>query len=273
MIISAYYSHFMAAVRQTGKNLEEIAEDCMHHHLTGFDVIYSQINDECLKNIEILKNCGMKMCSLPAHTDFVHNPDKQLAKTVVDTAKALGASVIMAIPGFFNEGDDKEKARQLSLGAIEYMQSISGDIHIGVEDYDDFNSAVAGIEGVGWYLDHNSSLHAIFDTGNFEFMGDDTLEAFNKFKDRIKYQIHCNDKLLTPVLNAKGRERKTGAFDYPAAVGSGVLPHTEILTELVKSGFDGIITIENFGSPNALCDLCSSAEFIYKTVLNAGGKF
>lgn len=274
MIISAYYSHIMASVRQTGLSLEEVAKKLLENHIEGFDVIKLQVDDGCLENIKTLKACGMKMCSLPAHTDFVHTPSLSEAEEIVSLAKDLGASVIMAIPGFFSEGDDKEAAREASLTAIRHMIALGEKegIKIGVEDYDDVNSAVAGIEGVSWYLEHEPALHCIFDTGNFAFMGDDVLSAFDSFRSRIKYQIHCNDKTLSEVEGTKARVRKTGDCDYPAAVGSGVMHCGEILTALVKDGFDGIITIENFGSPNALNDLISSGQFIYKTVTEAGAE-
>lgn len=268
MIISVYYSHIMAAMSQTGLSLEEVAKTLIEHHIDGFDVIMSQIDETCLENVKKLKKCGMTCCALPAHTDFLHDNDEALIQKIMGHAKDLGVRVIMAIPGLFNEGEDKQAARERSVAPIRRLCELAKkeNIFVGVEDYDDVNSAVAGIEGVGWYLNKMPELHCIFDTGNFAFMGDDTLTAFNNFKDRIVHQIHCNDRSLAAEDGARRRVRKTGIGDYPVAVGSGEIEHIEILSTLKKQGFDGIITIENFGGGNMLKNITESGDFIYKTI-------
>lgn len=268
MIISVYYSHIMAAASQTGLSLEEIAKALKEHHIDGFDVIMSQIDETCLENVKVLKECALTCCALPAHTDFLHNDDSALIDKIITHAKELGVSVIMAIPGLFGEGEDKQAARERSLAPIKRLCELARkeNIYVGVEDYDDVSSAVAGIEGVASYLEKLPELHCIFDTGNFAFMGDDTMAAFDKFKSRITRQIHCNDRTLAFAEGARARVRKTGEKDYPVAVGSGDINHTEILSALKKQGFDGIITIENFGGGNMLKNITESGDFIFKTI-------
>lgn len=268
MIISVYYSHIMAAAAGTGLSLEEIAKVLKEHHIDGFDVIMSQIDETCLENVKVIKECGMTCCAMPAHTDFLHDGDSALIDKIISHAKELGVSVIMAIPGLFNEGEDKEAARERSLAPIKRLCELASkeNIYVGVEDYDDVNSAVAGIDGVSWYLDALPQLHCIFDTGNFAFMGDDTMSAFSKFKGRITRQIHCNDRTLSIAEGARARVRKTGEKDYPVAVGSGDINHTEILRKLKAQGFDGIITIENFGGGNMLKNITESGDFIFKAI-------
>ncbi len=268
MIISAYYAHLLSASEQTGRSVFDVAKECFKQGITGVDVIYSDINDESIENIRKMKEYGFTVCSMPVQTDFVHVPSEKAADEFIEWAKKLGATVIMSIPGVAEEGEDKEALRQKSLPAIKYMASKAAEygIKVGVEDYDDYRSAVAGIEGIEWYLKALPELHCIFDTGNFIYMGDDTLEAYNKFKDKILYQIHCNDKILTNPQNAFPRKRATGVEDYPAAVGTGIIPIEEILKDLISNGFDGIITIENFGSKAALQDLITSAQNIQKII-------
>ncbi len=264
MIISTYYPHIASAVVQSGLPLEEVARQCLAHGLTGVDVILCMMDEATKAGVSQLKRLGFTVCSLPAHTDFLHAPSLKEAETIVDIAHELGASVIMAIPGLFREGEKKEAARQKSLPAIRHMVDIAQEkgIRVGVEDYDDPQSAVAGTEGMQWYLTAEPKLHAIFDTGNFAFMGENTIAAYEALKSRITHQIHCNARSLTPPANTGPRKRPTGEADYPVAVGKGDTPDEEILRDLFRSGFDGIVTIENFGSPNALQDLLDSADYI-----------
>lgn len=268
MIISTYLSHIVSAATHKGIELKEVARLLIKHKITGFDVIMSQLNDDCMENIKILKNEGMQFCSLPVQTDFVHNFDKALADKVIMQAEELGAKIILVIPGFFFEQDDREALRRNSLEGIKYMQRAASarEIYIGVEDYDNINSCIAGIEGVNWYLENNGDLELIFDSGSFVFMGDDTLEAFDRFATRIKHQVHIKDVALSPTNGESPRTRNNGTLDYPVAVGNGIIPNKEILRRLMENGFDGIITIENFGSKNPLHDLISSADYITKCI-------
>ncbi len=268
MIISAFLGHYIAASKQTGISLENIAKTCINKGLTGIDVTLGQIHDGATEQVNFLKNCGMTVCGLPAHTNFIHDPSKTLAEEIVETACNLGAKTIMAIPGFFNDGDNKEKARETSLAPIEYLCKLASEkgIYVGVESYDDFNSAIVGEEAVSWYLDKIPALHCIFDTGNYEFWGDDTLSAYNKHKSRITRHLHCHDVALKPQSNESGRLRKDGSRDFPSAVGKGIIPIGEIISDLSENGFDGIYTIENFGSQNAFNDLLFSTEYIKRLI-------
>lgn len=49
---------------------------------------------------------------------------------------------------------------------------------------------------------------------------------------------------------------------YGVSVGSGIMPMKEILTDLKESGFDGILTIELFGSKDYMEDIINSVEFL-----------
>lgn len=266
MIISAFLSHYIAAAKQTGVSLEDIAKTCINNGLIGIDVTLGQIREGATEQVNFLKSCGMTVCGLPAHTDFIHDPSKALAEEIVETACNLGAKTIMAIPGFFKEGDNHEKARETSLAPIEYLCKLAKEknIFVGVESYDDFNSAIVGEEAVSWYLEKIPELHCIFDTGNYEFWGDDTLSTYKKQKKRITHHFHCHDVALKPQSNENGRLKKDGTRDYPSAVGRGIIPIGEIISDISQNGFDGIYTIENFGSQNALDDLLFSAKFIKK---------
>ena len=134
-------------------------------------------------------------------------------------------------------------------------------INIGFEDYD-AETPVSTSEGILYYLENLKGTHCIFDTANFLYMGEDVLSAFNKLKPHIKYQLHCKDKSLTPKGEQSPSVSKLGEKSYATAVGKGILPLEHILNELKSGGFDGILTIELFGSKQYLSDLKASAEYL-----------
>lgn len=269
MKISAFLGHFVQASKVSELSLEEVAKICVSHGLTGIEVTMDQATgggvDDVLK---ILFDNGMSVCGFPAFSDFIHNPSKAYAEDVIKVASKLGAKSIMAVPGFFTENDNKEKAREISLEPIEYLckLGIKENILVGVESFDDFNSPVLGEKAVSWYLDKIPELHCIFDTGNYVYIGDDTLTAYKNQKSIITHHLHCHDVALKPQSNEAGRLRWDKSRDFPSAVGNGVLPIGEIISDLSSSGFDGIYTIENFGSQNPLDDLIYSTEFIKNSI-------
>lgn len=270
MKISAFLGNFIQSSKFTGLSLEEVAKICVSHGLTGIEVTMDQAVgggvDDALK---ILFDNGLSVCGFPAFSDFIHNPSKAYAEDVISVAAKLRAKSIMAVPGFYTEDDNKEKARETSLEPIEYLCKLGEkeNIFIGVESFDDFNSPVLGEKAVSWYLDKIPQLHCIFDTGNYVYIGDDTLTAYKNQKERITHHLHCHDVALKPQSTESGRLRWDGSRDFPSAVGNGVLPIGEIISDISSSGFDGIYTIENFGSQNPLEDLISSTEYIKSHII------
>lgn len=95
-------------------------------------------------------------------------------------------------------------------------------------------------------------LDLVFDTGNFIYAGEDALESLAHLKDRIEY-VHLKDRASPDDMRC-----------VPA--GSGCVPIPEIVHTLVWEGYNGWITIEQYGSHQMLADCRTAFENVSRVL-------
>ena len=265
MKISTYLSQLKAIHNIEGLSFEEIAKICLENGIEYIDVEYQELSEKGKPVVDIFIKNGLKISSMVYRADFLHNNDISDCLNALKTAKEFDITNILLVPGFWNEEDNMEEFLENSLKPMKQVIESAKElgINIGFEDYD-AETPVSTSEGILYYLENLKGTHCIFDTANFLYMGEDVLSAFNKLKPHIKYQLHCKDKSLTPKGEQSPSVSKLGEKSYATAVGKGILPLEHILNELKSGGFDGILTIELFGSKQYLSDLKASAEYLKK---------
>lgn len=92
-----------------------------------------------------------------------------------------------------------------------------------------------------------------FDTGNYLANGEDALEAYAKFRDRIRH-VHLKDRYSPDNMAS-------------CASFTGCIPMEKLVRDLQKSGYDGYYTIEIFDSRHMLSDVETSIRNL-RTVLS-----
>lgn len=264
MMLSIFYDHLITASEQTGLSLDEIAKQCTNAGITGLEIANTALNEQSRENLNVLKSCGMTVNSLPAYCDFLHDPSTDFADEVLKEALEIGAKIILVIPGFLEENEDREATMLRSVFAVSYLCDIAEKhgIKVGIEEYDNSRVPLLNTRELLWYIDRIPKLSCVFDTGNFFYTGEDTMEAYHALKPHITAQIHLKDRSLEPCECDAEQYRQDGTRMYPAAVGSGCIPIRPILKDLVKSGFDGSVSIELYGSADCLGDMKRSADYI-----------
>lgn len=265
MKLSTYLSQLKAIHNIEGLSFEEIAKICLQNSIEYIDVEYPELSEKGKPVLDIFINNGFKISCMVYRADFIHNDDITDCSNALKTAKEFNISNILLVPGFWNDGDKEQECLKKSLMPMKKILEKAEElgINIGFEDYD-AETPVSTSEGILYYLENLKGTHCIFDTANFLYMGEEVLSAFNKLKPYIKYQLHCKDKSLTPKGEQSPSVSKLGEKTYATAVGKGVMPVEHILNELKSDGFDGILTIELFGSKQYLSDLKASAEYLKK---------
>lgn len=209
--------------------------------------------------------------SVPAYFDFGRNPDvDRQSEEVLEAARFIGADKLLVIPGFFGEEDPpKERARQ-----IEQMEdcirrlgekAAGYGISLIMEDFDNPLSPCATMEGVRQFLDHCPSLSCCFDTGNFRFMAQNELDAYELLKDRIAH-VHLKDRAYTPAFGDAPRMAADGKELYPCPVGAGEIEIEELLKRLQRDGRADVLTLEHYGASPMLRTLKQSVEWVRQAV-------
>ncbi len=268
MILSTFYNHIADASAQNGLSLSQVAEKCLSWGITGIDIEtepYREHNNEFLT----LLDAGMQLNSLPTRCDFFHHPeDLSIAMEAVEIVRKYHGKQILIIPGYLLPGDDLQKCLENCIKPIQTLvdEAAKYGIEVGMEDYDHEAYPYGRQSVMLWFMEHVPRLSCIFDTGNFLFHGEDAGAAYPLLKKYIKGQIHCKDRKLVGREGESGSVALNGKTLYPAAVGSGILPMKEIISDLLQSGYNGSFTLEFFGSADCLSDLEASAKFIHSLV-------
>ena len=266
MIISTFFGNILSAALQNGLTPTEIAFRCIQSGVTGIDIEEEELDNP---NLHYLLDAGMQITSLIVRRDLLHSSSENVAEEVVRLAVKYKSPRILMIPGYF-KADDTFSAAENALSPLRRICALAKkeNITVGVEDYDHVAAPTSTISGLNYFLDRIPALSCCFDTGNFIFMAEDVPEAYRMLKHRITAQIHCKDRALTGRDGEMPAHSKAGLDLYPCAVGSGVIPIRDIVCDLVKNGFDGVLTAELFGSSDTLGDLEKSAGFIKDCIAN-----
>ncbi|MCQ2519575.1 MAG: sugar phosphate isomerase/epimerase [Lachnospiraceae bacterium] len=260
--------------------------DARRAGISGVEMEYSTY----IKDPDILldmKEADLRISCFYQFFEFGKNYDAgiKIGKKMIRTAKKLGVSRVMIIPGFILDrkalkisasADDYEKTRELmeKLPEIIAMRqglrtlaryAMKNGIQACIEDFDALNSPISRINEIRYFLEEIPELGHALDTGNYIFSDEDILEAFEQFKDRIVH-VHCKDRGMDKNDECdknwfpEGFKNRKGL--YPVAVGDGYIPMKEVVSKVLATGYDGYFAIEHFGARKQLEYMKKSADFL-----------
>ncbi len=223
----------------------------------------AELDADDLDGTELLKKKGMQVSSIYRNYRWQDEIDTESMEDHVRLAVRLGASRIMAIPGFYS-GVDEERERELA-GMHEGMRKLAelakdNNLTLTIEDYDNALSPIATMEGMNSFLEAVPDLKVTLDTGNFIFSAEDILTAEQMFHTKITH-VHLKDRLWSRTGAGDILECTDGRIMYPCAVGDGDIPVDEVLRRLAQADYDGYVVTEFFGS-------ISYTDNMEKSILN-----
>ena len=217
-------------INEAIKLLEE-AKSC---GISALDFDYQQIKYGIPEEV---KNSQMKVNSVYAFMDFTQDGAFEEAKKFVDFVKNLGA-IAMPVP----EKPSAEEVAELknaktkdeifaqlqklpaavktaeALNALSrYGKSIG--VPVCVENFDSHRSLTERMYELEWLFMKAPDLGFNLDTGNSITCGEDIMDLYNDFAERI-VNVHCKDRTA---------ENKT------TAVGTGKMPIAEIKNRLLSA--------------------------------------
>ena len=249
MQISIFLEHLLQAHEQSGKSIEEVfsfAKKC------GIDAIETNASflssNPDLQNKLLAANLSVNQLYENYNWEDFDNDCKM--KNHIETAKKLGAKIILFIPPYFSNQDketiqnEKEKVK-IMIKKICTMAKASG-ITVTMEDFDNLQNPSSKICYLEEYIKEIPELMFTFDIGNFLANGEEVINAYPIFKDRI-VNVHCKDR-LSDVSSC--------------ATGTGIIPFKTIISNLKEINYNGNYTIEHFDIDNQLEAMEKSAKFL-----------
>ncbi len=265
MRITVFYDHVREACRQTGKNLQEIAAILNEHGISGLEMDYQDIKKYGGKLVRELRKVGLPIHCVYIFFDWGNCPQDKSYRKILKKLSRYGVEHVLAIPGFVQEGQDREVYRERMAVVLQEMcrYAVKRKISVHMEDFDDKTAVFATGAEVKWFMDRIPELSCAFDTGNFLYSGERAEEMLPLLLDRVEY-VHCKDRSLEKKAGETPKATIHGEDMYSASVGSGVIPMEEIVRMIKESGYDGTYAIEHFGSQDQLKDMIASADWLMK---------
>ncbi|MGW8250064.1 MAG: sugar phosphate isomerase/epimerase family protein [Anaerolineales bacterium] len=237
--------------------------------LDGLDISILFVPDRSPARLAALRSdiesAGMRITMVTSYPDFTHpNPaqrekELQLEQQVVETAAALGASLVRVTAGQAHPEIDRQQGIEWAVeGLCKLQESVQGsgvtlvyENHSkpGVWEYTDFSEPpdifleiARATAGVG--------LGINFDAGNAATFADDPCELLRAVMPRV-VSVHASDSSTRGKLNH-------------VLLGTGITPYPALFRDLKQAGWEGWICMEE-ASFQGRQGLDSAARFIRET--------
>lgn len=263
MKLAFFYDHMLRAAEQRGISAEEALRKVRDMGYTMLEVDLDHF-DADPDLAEKLRAAGFGIANICCFLHFEKDAQRERQQKLIDTALRAGAERIMPIPGLFTGENDEEELRKMTAAMADLVHlAQQAGLDITIEDYDNARSPIYGSDGMLHFLQDQKALGVAFDTGNFRFAGEDVLAAFDKLQDRIRH-VHVKDRALKNIAGESNKTALDGTKLYPCAVGSGVLPLTEVFAKLRAIGYDRVLTVEHFDGADQMQLMAQSAAYMQR---------
>lgn len=239
--ISIFAQHIDAIAQQENISFAEAAALVKQMGYEGVDIKEKASEDQ----IRILDSLGFEHASAITYIYFTDGEKLDEITESIAWLKSHGFERTLLVPGFFKEDPTEEDMKTVADRIATYTELAAKEgILIMVEDYDNSDSPCFNIERLSAIFSASGIAGHVLDSGNYLSAGEDCLVALDKFLSRIGH-VHLKDRISAEDMKCP-------------PVGTGCIPIKEVITRLVRSGYDGWLTVEQFGSQNMLRDCQTS---------------
>ena len=241
--ISIFSDHIQTIARQEEISFREAATLIREIGFDGADVRVLQDPEE----LRILDSLGFGHACAIADIDYGAGAQPEMEEKALAFLEERGYDRLLLVPGLMPEGwtaEDRAAARQ-RIAAFAERAAAKG-FQVLLEDYDNPRSLCYNTERLDSLFALSDDLGHVYDSGNFLFAGEDALECYTHFRDRIGH-VHLKDRVAPDDMHC-----------VPA--GSGCIPIADIVRDLVATGYTDWLTVEHFGSRQMLEDSRTAYE-------------
>lgn len=218
-----------------GKNIHDISDE-------EFDYVYGKLQDSGVKI-----NCfGSAIANWAKEITDPFDSSLEEAKRAIPRMKKLGTKLIrvMSFHAMYDKPGTKEAQMfDERVRRMKILKQMFDD-----EGIEMLHENCMNYGGMGWeytldLVEAIPGLKLIFDTGNPVFLRDYMQKDKNVKQDAWEFYKHVKDHIVYVHIKDGYFDEKAGKqmFTYPN-IGNGYVK--EILTDLIKDGFDGPISIE-----------------------------
>jgi Tol biopolymer transport system component/sugar phosphate isomerase/epimerase len=193
------------------------------------------------EEIRILDSLGFDHASAITDIDYSRDGWENTEERTIAFMKERGFDRVLIVPAILRDWNDeaaKSEARK-RIAAFADRLAANGFDPL-VEDYDNARSVCYNSERIDALFSLTPALGLVFDTGNFLFCGEDTLDNLAHFKGKTRH-LHLKDRAAPDNMTC-------------VPIGTGCAPISETVAQMLANGYEGYFTVEQYGSRNMLGD-------------------
>lgn len=244
---STFSDHVLSVARQDSISLLDAAKWVHSIGIDGIDARTS-LSDEQMADFDA---AGLQHACAILDVVYTKDPVPELQEKAIVFCKKHGFERLMYCPPLLPEGATPEQKDSLMADTKAFAEkAISAGIDLLFEDYDNPRAITFNMEALDKLFAAIPNANHAYDTGNFFFAGDDPIQTFEHFRDRISH-VHLKDRVAV------------GDKASPAA-GTGAVPCRQLVDRLMAEGYQGWITIEGYGAKDMKEQLKVSVENMIK---------
>lgn len=240
-----------------GWTVRDFVQCCARLGVDGVELSSHLMND--LSDTEIrtmVDEAGLEFPVYIAHTDFVvdgrtaFNNAVDVAKQEVDRARRLQVPIVMLVPGSPKPEIDDDKGRALIAEGLAILSEYGREVGVNVttENHGGLAQFRGRLAQMLYFVREAPLVGITLDDGNFVLAGDDPHEALEKLYDRLAH-VHLKDVKAAPAKEGTRFEvpDRPGFAYVGTPLGTGEVDTGRLLRSLAERGYDGYLSIENFG--------------------------
>ena len=275
MKIAAFYENVLEGAESNNISVKDALGELQR---CGLELLYlsmASLHEREEEIIDLLRDLKLGLEGIYGFYDFGHCPDDDSWREMIDSARRLGASNVLIVPGMVPAEEKSESEplirnmKTVLARAVSYGQEAG--VAVSMEDFDGLEAPFCTIAGLKDFLDDVPGLECSFDTGNFVMYHENELEGFQLFRDKI-CTVHLKDRRKEARFpDDSSKICADGSFCYPAETGEGYIHIKEILSRLREQNYPGNVIVElyDYSPQHMLEGLRESVNWVRET-LKAG---
>lgn len=260
-----FLCHLIEAAHRRKISLDEMLLQAAEWGLQGAEADYDALQAAPQPVLEALERAGIPLLALYGKCDLAHGGDLERARAMLSFAAAHQIRQVLIVPGYPKPGENREQITQELIRRLQVLCGIgaAAQIHLSIENFGYADRPYHTIGEIERLLAAVPDLCYTLDTGNFLFGRENALRAASLFAPRI-HHVHCKDFSLRPIPGSQTERDDHGAPLYPAALGAGAAPLAAVIARLREYGYQGALSIEQFGVADPFSAVRESLSFLKK---------
>ena len=252
MRISIFCDHIGTMAAQEKISFFDAAMKVRKAGCRGADIRVFQRPEE----IRILDSLGFDHASAITDIDYSRDGWENTEERTIAFMKEKCFERVLIVPAILRDWNDEAAKAEARRRIAAFADKIAANgFDPLVEDYDNQRSVCYNAERIDALFSLSPTLGLVFDTGNFLFCGEDTLDNLTHFKNKTRH-LHLKDRAAPDNMTC-------------VPIGTGCAPIRETVSQMLENGYEGYFTVEQYGSRNMLGDCLISFENIRRFIAEA----